>query len=77
MKCVKNMKTEEITRVPDAEAHAMVASGDWGYISRADWKAAGRPDAGPARQTAATRRRARPKPAQATTEDTDEFAWLP
>lgn len=42
MKCVRNVKTEEIVRVENDRAAALVASGKWKYASKLDWKESGR-----------------------------------
>ena len=38
MKCLKNVKTNEIVRVTDKEAYNMVGI-TWKYIAKAEWKA--------------------------------------
>ena len=38
MKCLKNVKTNEIVRVTDKEAYNM-AGMTWKYIAKAEWKA--------------------------------------
>ena len=38
MKCLKNVKTNEIVRVTDKEAYNM-AGITWKYIAKAEWKA--------------------------------------
>ena len=38
MKCVKNIKTEEIKRVSTMFADQMVASGQWMFVPRKEWK---------------------------------------
>jgi len=37
MKCLKNVKTNEIVRVTDKEAYNMVGM-TWKYIAKAEWK---------------------------------------
>ena len=38
MKCLKNVKTNEIVRVDDKTAYQM-AGNTWKYIAKAEWKA--------------------------------------
>jgi hypothetical protein len=37
MKCLKNVKSGEIVRVNDKQAHQMAGS-QWQYVSKKDWK---------------------------------------
>ncbi len=43
MKCIKNSKTNELNRVTDSEAKQLVNTSDWQYITRKEWKEAGKP----------------------------------
>tara|TARA_R100000781_G_C4081240_1_gene127818 strand:- start:4272 stop:4418 length:147 start_codon:yes stop_codon:yes gene_type:complete len=38
MKCVKNIVKKEILRKRDGEAAMLVASGDWIYVPKSEWK---------------------------------------
>jgi hypothetical protein len=37
MKCIKNVKTENIVRVTDTQANQMVGN-IWQYVSKSEWK---------------------------------------
>jgi hypothetical protein len=37
MKCLKNVKSGEIIRVTDKQAHQM-AGNQWSYVAKKDWK---------------------------------------
>ena len=39
MKCLKNSNTAEIKRVSDERATEMVATGNWAFIPKKEWKA--------------------------------------
>ncbi len=41
MKCLKNLKTGNIVRVPDQQANQMAGS-TWQYIAKSEWKTATR-----------------------------------
>jgi hypothetical protein len=41
MKCIKNLKTGEIVRVADKQAHQTVGS-QWSYVAKSEWKKATR-----------------------------------
>jgi len=38
MKCIKSMTTSKIVRTNDGAAEMKVASGDWAYIAKKEWK---------------------------------------
>jgi len=42
MKCIKNTKTGNITRVNDIQANKMVGE-QWSYVPKSEWKAQERP----------------------------------
>lgn len=41
MKCLKNLKTGNIIRVDDKQAHSLVGR-EWQYVSKVEWKSATR-----------------------------------
>lgn len=43
MKCVKNIKTKEITRVSDRVASMLITNGEAKYTTKGAWKRVGRP----------------------------------
>lgn len=43
MKCIRNAKTNKVSRVRDEAARLYVAAGTHHYIPRQQWKEAGRP----------------------------------
>lgn len=43
MKCVANKGQQQVFRVTDEKAEAMVKSGQWYYAPKSVWKKAGRP----------------------------------
>jgi len=38
MKCIKQLSTSKIVRTNDGAAAMKVASGDWTYIAKKEWK---------------------------------------
>ena len=38
MKCIKQITTSKIIRTNDEAAAMKVASGDWSYVSKKEWK---------------------------------------
>jgi len=42
MKCVKDLRTEKIIRVSNDRAAQLVATKQWKYTSKKDWKDSGR-----------------------------------
>ena len=43
MKCIKNIKTEAVTRVSESEAQKAVIAGEATYTTKGAWKKVGRP----------------------------------
>ena len=39
MKCIRNIKTEQVERVKDQKAEEAVASGLWKFVPKSLWKA--------------------------------------
>lgn len=42
MKCIKPVKDGKIIRVKDDKAHEMVASGNYSYCPKSEWKKQGK-----------------------------------
>jgi hypothetical protein len=39
MKCIKNLKTGQISRVADKVARKLVNGKDWAFVAKKEWKA--------------------------------------